>query len=257
MISVIIPCYRAGATIERALRSVAAQTRLPAEVILVDDGSADESIVWLEALTSERRWPFAIKLVQLEANVGPGEARNAGWEEVSETSTWIAFLDADDEWLPQKLALQVGWMEAHPAYAWTAHACTWSGMADGERRLGSEGPLARRQLLWRNTVATPTVVARREIRPQFRPGWRHCEDLMLWLDWLDAGNRGARIPAELAVLGRKPVTGAGLSGDLTAMHAGELRVIAALRAEGRISAIAYFGWRIWLQLKFQRRRLRA
>lgn len=256
MISVIIPCYRAGATIERALASVAAQTRLPAEVILVDDGNADESAERLAALAAEARWPFDVKLVRLESNVGPGEARNAGWAAASPSSAWIAFLDADDEWRPEKLAAQVGWMEEHRAYAWSAHACTWSGIS-GDRRLGFETALSSRQLLWRNRVATPSVVARREIRPQFRAGWRHCEDLMLWLDWLDAGNRGAWIPAELAILGRAPVTGAGLTGDLAAMHAGERRVLGTLHAERRISAIAHVAWHGWLHLKFQRRRLRA
>ena len=98
-VSVIIPAYRAIATIGRTLASVAAQSVLPREVIVVDDGSDDGTFekvqTWASKLGESKL--IAIK----EDHRGPGAARNKGL--TTATSEFVAFLDADDEWLPGKL----------------------------------------------------------------------------------------------------------------------------------------------------------
>ena len=99
-VSVVIPCFRCTGTIERAVASVAAQTRRPAEVILVDDASGDDTQKLLQKL-SQHFEPGWIKLVFLEQNVGAASARNAGWDQA--TQTYVAFLDADDAWHPKKI----------------------------------------------------------------------------------------------------------------------------------------------------------
>jgi glycosyltransferase involved in cell wall biosynthesis len=98
-VSVIIPAYRAEATIGRALRSVAAQTSPPREVIVVDDGSPDGTSATAEACRTGMG-DIALKVVR-QQNAGAGAARNRAVQEAS--STFVAFLDADDEWLPGKL----------------------------------------------------------------------------------------------------------------------------------------------------------
>jgi glycosyltransferase involved in cell wall biosynthesis len=88
-ISVVIPAYNAAAYVGDALASIAAQIRAPAEVIVVDDGSTDQTAAIAQA---------AGAIVIRQANGGASAARNAGVARAR--SQWIAFLDADDRWLP-------------------------------------------------------------------------------------------------------------------------------------------------------------
>lgn len=99
-VSVIVPAYRSASTIGRALSSVAAQTVKPLEVIVVDDGSDDDTFQTAEACRPLMTG-VDFKVLRQE-NKGAGAARNLGIRAAS--GDWLAFLDADDEWLPEKLA---------------------------------------------------------------------------------------------------------------------------------------------------------
>ncbi|MHC5141971.1 MAG: glycosyltransferase family 2 protein, partial [Planctomycetota bacterium] len=108
-ISVVIPAYNAEKHIARAIESVLAQTRPADEVIVIDDGSSDA--------TAEVVRSFGDKVIFIQQeNAGASVARNAGIE--AATSDWIAFLDADDEWLPNKLQLQVEHFKRNPDLLW-------------------------------------------------------------------------------------------------------------------------------------------
>jgi len=259
-VSVIVPCHNAEATVERALESIANQTQPPAEAIVVDDASTDGTACVLRRC-SERPWPFAFTVMTLPMNRGPGEARNAGWEAIGPATEYVAFLDADDVWHSRKLERQIAWMEKHPDVAWTAHRCSIPGSqrlrASADMLPVEVAAISTRRLLARNAVATPTVVARASVRSHFREGWRHCEDLMLWLDWLGEGARGAMLDLPLASLGRVPGTAGGCTGDLAAMHRGEQRVLRTLAKEGRISGLEAAVWRGYAWLRYQRRRMYA
>jgi GT2 family glycosyltransferase len=108
-ISVVIPAYNAGEFISWAIDSVLAQSRRADEIIVVDDGSTDE--------TSERikRYGSQVRYVYQE-NAGPSVARNKGIE--AACSEWIAFLDADDEWLPERLGLQCALLGRNEHLVW-------------------------------------------------------------------------------------------------------------------------------------------
>lgn len=110
-VSVVIPAYRAAATIGRALDGALAQTRPPDEVLVVDDGSPDD----LEAALEPYRG--RVTLVR-KPNGGAASARNVGIDRSS--GDLIAFLDADDYWEPTKLERQAAAFAAHPGLGLTA-----------------------------------------------------------------------------------------------------------------------------------------
>lgn len=99
-VSVIIPAFNAAETIRDTLQSVANQTLLPAEVVVVDDGSADDTL----AIANACKDMFAADtlVVVHQENLGAGAARNCAIN--ASTQEYLAFIDADDEWLPEKLA---------------------------------------------------------------------------------------------------------------------------------------------------------
>lgn len=107
MVSVVIPVYNREATIERAIRSVLDQTYSDFEIIVVDDGSRDQSQQIIEKLQRQNR---KIRYFRQE-NLGPSAARNKGIAEAR--SEYIAFLDSDDYWYPQKLAKQIQLFSTH------------------------------------------------------------------------------------------------------------------------------------------------
>jgi glycosyltransferase involved in cell wall biosynthesis len=262
-VSVIVPCHDAENTILRALQSVAWQTVHPAEVVIADDASTDGTPDLL-AQCGREHWPFALKVIRLDRRSGPGMARNAAWRQISAASRYMVFLDADDIWLPRKLEIQMRWMEEHPDYGWSAHACgVWSRTtAEQEYPVGLKVearfvPLSRRRLLVRNPVATPTVMARCPVPSRFRSDWDRCEDLMLWIDWLDAGFAGALLDAPLTLLGRPPKTPGGLTGDLRRMFTSEMRVFDTLVSERRMSPCMASLWKVYAGGRFRVRMLRA
>ncbi|MCF7954578.1 MAG: glycosyltransferase family 2 protein [Phycisphaerae bacterium] len=108
-ISIVIPAYNAEKYITRAIESVLAQTRQPNEIIVVDDGSTDNTV---EVVRS-----FGDKVILIkQENSGPGIARNTGIKAAK--SEWIAFLDADDELIAERLQLQTEHLKNNPDLVW-------------------------------------------------------------------------------------------------------------------------------------------
>jgi glycosyltransferase involved in cell wall biosynthesis len=104
-ISVIIPTYNRARYIDRAIRSAIAATDAGDEIIIVDDGSTDDTALVVSA------WGERVRYFRF-ANGGAGAARNHGIR--LSTKPLVAFLDSDDEWFPHKLALQRAFMAARP-----------------------------------------------------------------------------------------------------------------------------------------------
>jgi len=105
LVSIIMPTFNRADTIKRAIRSVQSQTFTDWELIVVDDGSTDNTVALIEGCDPR------LKLIRQE-NRGTAGARNAGLRAAA--GSYIAFLDSDDEWLPHHLELCVGFLEAFP-----------------------------------------------------------------------------------------------------------------------------------------------
>ncbi len=221
-VSVVIPCYRCAKTVERAVISVASQTQLPAEVILVDDGSGDGTRAVLQALAGQYSAGW-IRLVLNDQNRGAASARNCGWEQA--TQPYVAFLDSDDAWHPEKIAVQVTYMQDNPTVLLCGH----------EHRLLHEnltpdwqvGPWTARQitkwpLLLSNQFVTPSVIVRTDVRHRFVQNQRYMEDHMLWLDIVCSGGLAVKLSAALAAVYKQPFGVRGLSSRLWLMERGEL-----------------------------------
>jgi glycosyltransferase involved in cell wall biosynthesis len=105
IVSIILPTYNRAHSLERAIRSVLVQTLSNFELIVVDDGSTDDTAHLVERFGDSR-----IRLLSLGRNYGAGRARNKGIEAAA--AEFVAFLDSDDEWMPRKLELQVARLRA-------------------------------------------------------------------------------------------------------------------------------------------------
>lgn len=101
MVSVIIPCRDREATIVEAVQSVLSQDYTPLEVIVVDDGSRDETLTMLDPMSDPR-----LVVLRNSGTPGPSGARNFGGRHAR--GSWIAFQDSDDIWLPERLSRQMG-----------------------------------------------------------------------------------------------------------------------------------------------------
>ncbi|RZA29124.1 MAG: glycosyltransferase, partial [Lysobacteraceae bacterium] len=104
----IIPTFNRCALLPRALDSVLSQSRRVGEIVVVDDGSTDDTRLMLE-----QRYAGRVRYIRQD-NAGVSAARNRGMTVAS--GRYLALLDSDDQWLPDKNARQVEWMEANPGF---------------------------------------------------------------------------------------------------------------------------------------------
>lgn len=235
-VSVIIPCYRCEATIDRAMHSIAAQTLLPTEVILVDDCSDDQgrTLAALDRVQAEYRQYFEINIIRLARNSGPGEARNAAWKNAKQP--YIAFLDADDSWHPEKLLLQYRWLSQHPEVALCGHATRVAG----NEKDGNVTPafhavrINKYCLLFSNCLPTRSVMLRREIPFRFLHGQRYSEDYQLWMAILFSGLQGFVLHGPLAYSYKHEFGESGLTANLQSMQQGEVHGYRHLLSRGLI-----------------------
>jgi len=256
LVSVIIPCYRCSSTIERAITSIALQTQKPAEVILVDDASDDDSLGVLRAL--EQQYFGWIKVVSLPVNAGAASARNAGWEIASQP--YIAFLDSDDAWHPRKIEIQYAFMKDNSDVVLSGHAFMQihdKGSVEGVTELSREDDVfyevSKNRLLLSNCFSTPSVMLCRDITQRFPCGKRYGEDYHLWMEICSAGLKCYRNDHPLTFLYKNAYGKSGLSAALWKMEKGELDVYLNLFKKNYIfypTLLLLFGWSL---VKFLRR----
>ncbi|TPE48390.1 glycosyltransferase family 2 protein [Amaricoccus solimangrovi] len=222
LVSIVTPVWNAAATLPRTLASVRAQGLADWEHLLIDDGSTDGSaaLIAAAAAADPRVRPLATGW-----NGGAGVARNTGLR--AARGRYIAFLDADDRWRPEKLARQIGFMErGGHAFAFTAYA---REDASG-RPLGivaAPSRVTRAALLRRNVIGCLTAVYDAEALGRVEmPAIRRRQDYALWLRLLERVEAAHGLPE---VLADYRVAAASLSGnklvaarDTWALYRGEL-----------------------------------
>jgi glycosyltransferase involved in cell wall biosynthesis len=187
LVSVVMPSFNSAATIEATLRSVVAQTYPSLEIIVVDDGSSDDTVERARAVACDR----PIQVVAEGRNQGAPRARNRGAELAK--GELLAFLDSDDSWSPEKVERQVEAMLAAPetvlCYTQIRHDDHLGReiYTSEYARSGALGP----ELLTRNVVgSTSSVMIRRDAFfgvGGFDPGFTACQDWDLWVRLAQAG----------------------------------------------------------------------
>lgn len=257
-VSAVVPCYRCATTIRRAVFSVAEQTRRPAEIILVNDGSDDDTRLTLRNLQTELGTDW-IRVIGLPSNRGAAAARNLGWELAR--GSYVAFLDADDSWSVDKIELQYAFMERHPEFAISGHLARYVDDRGTPKRRKIEPAefreISRASVLLRNPMVTPSLMVRRNVELRFNAQIRYMEDQRFLQDAVFSGLRVARMGRVLATIHKAAFGQGGLSGRLWAMEQGELENYRALRRAGQLRAMAYGFFAAYSLAKFCRRLLVA
>lgn len=226
-VSVVIPCYRCSGTIGRAVASIARQTQKPAEVLLVDDASGDDTASVLQEIV--RSYPGWARVIVLTENQGPAGARNSGWDVA--TQPYLAFLDADDSWHPEKIRIQYGFMRDNPDVDISGHQCVQVRPdevlppATGTMTVTGIDAL---DLVFGTRFSTPTIMLKRHIPFRFEKNRRYAEDAHLWRQVALSHGRVVRIEIPLAYMHKAPYGASGLSAGMWAMEKGDLSSLLAL-----------------------------
>lgn len=156
-ISVIIPTFNRSDKIEKSVRSVLDQTYPHLEIIIIDDGSKDDTEEVVKSINDER-----IRYIKNKQNEGASMARNMGVEYAS--ASLIAFQDSDDVWRKDKLQKQMEYWKRNPEYALVYHSYLLHRLnheAVSVPYAGTEGNLEGEifsTLLQNNTIGTPTIL---------------------------------------------------------------------------------------------------
>ncbi|MDB5309380.1 MAG: family glycosyltransferase [Gemmataceae bacterium] len=219
-VSVVIPAFNCGHLITQAVESVLAQTLSATEILVVDDGSTDDTRQRIAAYAGRVRYLY-------QANQGVSAARNLGVQTAGQE--FVAFLDADDVWHPRKLEFQMPVFASHPELGLVGtHSVDWPAVgfptaADPHRvRVVSWA-----QLVVKNALATSSVVVRRRLLARAGPfdsSIQGPEDRDLWLR---VAELAPVANLELPLMGYRDVPGS-VSKQAERCQAGMIRILQKL-----------------------------
>ncbi|MCM3585251.1 glycosyltransferase family 2 protein [Mesobacillus maritimus] len=195
LVSIITPCFNAGPYIDRTIESVMSQTFQNWEMVIVDDCSTDDT---RERVKSHAAKDGRIHLLELEENSGAAVARNHALDFA--TGRFVAFLDSDDCWKPEKLEKQLQFMQEN-GYAFTFTA--YELMSHEGKRLNkivaAPAKIQYHDLLKNTIIGCLTVMVDRQQTGSFQmPNIRTRQDLATWLLLLKKGFTAYGLNEELA-----------------------------------------------------------
>lgn len=184
LVSVVLPVYNAERYLRPAIESVLAQTYRHFELVLVDDGSTDASVaIGEEYVRADSR----VRLLRNRCNLGIVQTRNRAFDEADPASAYFAVFDSDDICLPDRLQMQVDFLEAHPDHAVVGgHTLVIGEDGDtlGTRRYPATHAEIVRVITRYSPIAQPTAMIRRtalEAVGAYREQFPRCHDYDLWL----------------------------------------------------------------------------
>lgn len=233
LVSIVIPCFNQGQYLAAAVESALAQTYKDIEVVVVDDGSSDDTAQVMEHFAGDAR----VKFLRQE-NLGPSAARNTGV--AASKGTYLNFLDADDSIAPEKVERQLGALEADPGLGFAYCDIGYMdedgadieeknrfSIADGRRVLSGD---IFDQLFAGGYFPPHSPLVRRSVFEKvggFDPALRGCCDWDLWLRLSGHGFTAQYLNEKLARYRFHP---AGMSRDIQHMRDDEQRVIGKILA---------------------------
>lgn len=248
--------YNSSKTILSTLNSVKTQTILPFEVLIIDDGSLDESATIVEDFISNNL-TLNIHLVK-KVNGGVSTARNAGIKLAQ--GDWIALLDSDDEWLPNKLERQIQVLSENPNIDFLGtnrngesfSAVLWN-------KLEHLTKISAKLLLFKNYFSPPTIIFKKQIFFElggFDENQRYAEEGNYFIRIAQRYNCYLLDESLVITGGRKAHFGhSGLSGNLKQMELGELKNIKDSLNLNIINYFEYIFLIMFSLLKYVRRLL--
>ena len=182
LVSIVMPAYNCEKTLAASVESVLRQSVANWELLILDDGSKDGTWALIQRLAEK---DSRIRAIQNEENMGVGRTRNRGVSLAK--GDWIAFLDSDDLWTPDKLEKQLALASAHPE---TGLFFTGSGFirADGKPLdyvLHVPACIDRRQLLKQNLISCSSTLVKKQLLEKYPmpAGAALHEDFAVWL-WI-------------------------------------------------------------------------
>lgn len=190
-ISAIIPTHNRADVLPRAIRSIQMQSRPVDEIIVVSDGSTDETVVIVEELSKK---DGRVKLIHYYPGKNGNYARNRGIDAAA--GDYIAFLDDDDEWLPEKIEKQMAVFEgdASIGLAYTGQNCIFQDLGiTYQTKPSRAGDLSKRIFIHSDPGTTSQVMLKRELLDQvgqFDENLEAMQDYDLWIRCCQVTNVG-------------------------------------------------------------------
>lgn len=233
LVSIIMPAYNAK-NIEESIGSVLRQSYKNIELLIVDDCSTDDTLERIKDFKDER-----IVITKLQKNGGVANARNVAIEQSN--GEFIAFLDADDLWHPEKLRTQINFMlKENITFSYTDFRSF--EVVNGQKKLGkirrTRETETFQSLLKKNGIGCLTVVISSKIVKNYRMKQVGHEDYILWLDILQQENIIAYNTGE--VLGEYRVDSNSLSGNKLEAAKWQWNIYRDVYSYGLIKSLYYF-----------------
>ena len=260
VISVIIPVYNAEESIEKCLDSIKNQTwKGEFEIIVINDGSADRSGEILENYR-QKNPEMPIQLINQE-NGGVSKARNTGLKIAK--GDYIALLDSDDEWLPEKTEKQMKYL-VNQNFRVDFITSLWNDeKVSFPYAIGGNGLVAinLNKLLFKVSGQTSTAIFKKKILGNtgfFDERQRYSEDANFWMR-ISENNSMFLLPEKLVIAGngKKSFGFSGLSANLKEMEKGIQKNISEMYQNKRINLLGYIFYFVFSKLKYIVRPIRA
>lgn len=253
-VSVILPCFNSETTVLRAIRSVATQTCLPAELIVIDDASSDGTVEVVNDFIRSYDGQMSVVLKTCSENSGPSIARNIGWDMAGHSH--VAFLDSDDEWRSDKIEIQHKWMTSNPQCSVSGHKCVYPDSSRSNNDDMSFKKVDAWRILVSNPFPTPSVMIRRELPFRFDARLKRLEDQLLWAEIALSGYGCYFSPLAMTYVHKKAYGAGGLSASLIKMEIGEMMMYKILHEKRHITFFQFLFFEIFSIMKFARRLLK-